>query len=168
MVWAYVWAVAVLALIPRDKRGGKLFVPAILMLGVLPDIDLFFGRLGVVHHTFTHSFSFWLVIFAPFFLVFRLKSIPYFFAVVQHFAFGDLLVGSVMILWPFSSSYFGLNIAMGSVLDVVLETPGLLLAAGIISFNRDLGRLLSVDDRNISMLLPFLALVTSMLVFTVD
>ena len=168
MAWAYVWAVAVWALISRDKRGGKLFVPAILMLGVLPDIDLFFGSLGVVHHTFTHSLFFWLVVFAPFLVVFRRKSIPYFAAVVQHFAFGDFLVGKVMILWPFSRSYFGFNIAMPSVLDVALETAGLLLAAGIVVFNGDLKRLLSVDNRNIPMLLPFLALVTSMLFFAVD
>jgi hypothetical protein len=168
MAWAYVWAAIVWAVISGGKRGGKLFVPAILMLGVLPDIDLFFGRFGVVHHTFTHSFIFWLVIFAPFLLVFGLKSIPYLAAVVQHFAFGDLLVGRVMILWPFSLSYFGLNIAMPSVLDVALETAGLLLAAGIVIFNGDLRRLLSADTRNIPMFLPFLALLTSMLFFAVD
>jgi hypothetical protein len=168
MAWAYVWAVAVWALIPLYKRGGRLFVPAILMLGVLPDIDLFFGSFGVVHHTFTHSFFFWLVIFAPFLFVYRLKSVPYFAAVVQHFAFGDFLMGKVMIFWPFSLSYFGLNIAMPSILDVALETTGLLLAAGIIVFNGDLRRLLSVDRRNVPMLLPFLALVTSMLFFAVD
>jgi membrane-bound metal-dependent hydrolase YbcI (DUF457 family) len=79
---------------------GKLFVPAILMLGVLPDIDLFFGRFGVVHHTFTHSLFFWLVIFAPFLLVFRRESIPYLAAVVQHFAFGDLLVKKTPLMLP--------------------------------------------------------------------
>jgi hypothetical protein len=168
MAWAYVWAAAVWALIPRHKRGGKLLVPAILMLGVLPDIDLFFRRFGVVHHTFTHSFFFWFIMFVPLFVVFRQKSIPHLAAVVQHFAFGDLLVGKIMILWPFSSSYFGLNIGMPSVLDVALETAGLLLATGIIVFNGDLRRLLSVDNRNMPMILPFLALVTSMLFFAVD
>jgi hypothetical protein len=168
MAWAYVWAAIVWAVISGGKRGGKLFVPAILMLGVVPDIDLFFGRFSVVHHTFMHSFIFWLVIFAPFLLVFRQESIPYLAAVVQHFAFGDLLVGRVMILWPFSSSYFGLNIAMPSVLDVALETAGLLLAAGVITFNGDLRLLFSVDMRNIPMFLPLLALLTSMLFLAVD
>jgi hypothetical protein len=168
MAWAYVWAAVVWTVMSGGKRGEKLFVPAILMLGVVPDIDLFFGSFGVAHHTFTHSFFFWLAIFAPFLLVFRRKSIPYLAAVVQHFAFGDLLVGKVMILWPFSSSYFGLDIAMPSVLDFALETAGLLLAAGIIVFNGDLRRLLSVDNRNIPMLLPFLALLASMLFFAVD
>ena len=168
MAWAYVWAVFVWAVMSGGKRGGKLFVPAILMLGVAPDVDLFFGSFGVVHHTFTHSFFFWLVMFAPFLLFFRQRSIPYFAAVVQHFAFGDLLVGNVMILWPFSSSYFGFNFAMPSLLDVALETAGLLLAAGIVIFNGDLMRLLSADNRNVLMLLPFLALLTSMLFFAVD
>jgi hypothetical protein len=168
MAWAYVWAVVVWALISGDKRGGKLFVPAILILGVLPDIDLFLGSFGVVHHTFTHSLFFWSVIFVPFLLVFRRRSIPYFVAVVQHFAFGDFLVGRVMIFWPFSLSYFGLNIAMPSIPDVGLETAGLLLAAVIIIFNGDLRRLLLVDERNILMLLPLLALLSSMLFFAVD
>jgi hypothetical protein len=168
MAWAYVWAVAVWVLIPSNKRGGKLFVPAILMLGVLPDIDLFFGNLGVVHHSFTHSIFFWLVIFAPFLAVYGLKSVPYLAAVVQHFAFGDFLMGKVMILWPFSSSYFGFNIGMPSLIDVALETAGLLLAAGIVVFNGDLRRLLSVNKQNILMLLPFLALIASMLWFAVD
>lgn len=168
MAWAYVWAVVVWALIPGDKRGGKLFVPAILMLGVLPDIDLLLRPFGVAHHTFIHSFFFWFIIFVPFLVVYRQKSIPYLVAVVQHFAFGDLLVGNVMIFWPFSSSYFGVNIAMPSIIDVALETAGLLLAAGIIILNGDLRRLLSVDKGNIAMFLPFLALVASMLFFAVD
>jgi hypothetical protein len=168
MAWAYVWAVTVWALISGDKRGGKLFVPAILMLGVLPDIDILLKPFGVVHHTFTHSIFFWLIIFVPFLLVFRRRSVPYLASVVQHFAFGDLLVGNVMIFWPFSSSFYGLGVAMPSVLDAALETAGLLVAAGIVIYNGDLRKLLSVDKRNIWMLLPLLALLTSMLFFAID
>jgi hypothetical protein len=163
MVWAYVWAVMF-----AGKRSGKLFIPAVLMLGVIPDIDILLQGFGVAHHTFTHSLFFWLVIFAPLLAVFRVKSIPYFVAVVQHFAFGDFIVGNVLILWPFSPQYFGFKIAMASLLDVALETAGLLLAAGIVYFNGDLRRLLSVDIRNITVFFPFLALLTSMLFFAVD
>jgi len=163
MAWAYVWAVAF-----AGKRWGKLFVPAVLMLGVMPDVDLLLGGFGVAHHTFTHSLFFWFVLFAPFLAVYRRKSVPYLVAVVQHFAFGDFFVGEVMIFWPFSRSYFGFGTAMVSVFDVALETAGLLLAAGIMYFNGDLRRLLSVDMRNIPMFLPLLALVTSMLFLAVD
>jgi len=163
MAWAYVWAVVF-----AGKRWGKLFVPAVLMLGVLPDVDLFLFGFGVVHHTFTHSLFFWFVLFVPFLVVYRGRVIPYFVAVVQHFAFGDFIVGKVMLFWPFSFSYFGFNNAMMSGFDVVLETVGLLLAAGVMYFNGDLRRLLSVDKRNVLMFFPFLALVTSMLFFAVD
>jgi hypothetical protein len=163
MTWAYVWGQ-----MSAGRRSEKLFIPAVLVLGILPDIDLLLRRFGVAHHTFTHSFFFWLVVFVPFFVVFRQRSFPYFVAVVQHFAFGDFIVGSVTILWPFSTMFFGLNIALVSVLDVALEVAGLLLAAGIVCFNGDLRRLLSVDTRNVSMFLPFLALLASILVVAVD
>ena len=88
MSWAYVWAVVF-----SGKRWGNLVIPAVLMLGVLPDVDLFLWSFGVQHHTFTHSLFFWLVVSVPFLAVFRLKSIPYLVAVVQHFVFGAFLVG---------------------------------------------------------------------------
>ena len=163
MVWAYAWA-AIFA----GKRNRKLFIPMVLMLGIMPDIDLFLRGFSVFHHTFTHSFFFWLILFVPFLIIYRRKSVPYFVAVAQHFAFGDFLVGNVMILWPFSQSYFGFNIAMLSMLDVALETVGLLLAAGISYFNSDLKRMLSIDIHNVLMFLPLLALLASMLIFAVD
>ena len=163
MTWAYLWAT-----VSARKRRGKLFVPIVLMLGVIPDVDLFLAPFGVAHHTFTHSLFFWLIISAPFFVAFRRRAFPYLVAVVQHFAFEDFLFGTVMILWPFSQSFFGFNIPMASTLDVALETTGLLLAAGVSYFNGDLKRLLSVDSTNFLMFLPFLALLASMLYFAVD
>jgi len=155
MAWAYVFA-AIFA----GKRHGKLFIPAVLILGIIPDVDLLLSSFGVLHHTFTHSLFLWLVLFAPFLTVFRWRAIPYFAAVIQHFAFGDFVVGSgVMLFWPFSTSSLGFNLPIVSLADVVLETVGLLLAAGIIYLNGDLKRLLSVDRRNFPMFLPFLALV---------
>ena len=165
MVWAYVFAMIAWAFIPGVKRTGKLIVPLILLLGILPDGDLLLGSIGVMHRTFTHSFLFWIILFVPLFIIFRLKSIPYFVAVVQHFAFGDLIMGKVMIFWPFSYKLVGLGFGMPSVVDVTLETAGLVLAAGLIMYSGDLRRLLSVDKRNILMLLPLLALIVSALFF---
>lgn len=165
MAWAYVWAMLGWALIPGVKRSGKLIVPAILLLGILPDGDLLLSGLGVMHRTFTHSFFFWIILFVPIFIVFKLKSVPYFVAVVQHFAFGDLLMGKVMIFWPFNTSKVGFGFAMPSLVDVTLEVAGLLLALGILVYSKDLKRLFSVDKRNILMLLPLLALATSALFF---
>ena len=163
MTWAYLFAVLAWAFIPGVKRTGKLFVPLILLLGVLPDADLLFGRLGIVHHTVTHSFFFWAILFTPFFVIFRLKSIPYFVAVVQHFAFGDLLIDKVMLLWPFKSSLIGLNWGMSSLLDVVFESAGLILMLGIMIYLGDLKHLFSFDTANGYMIFPFLALLPSLL-----
>ncbi len=154
-----------LAFIPGLKRNAKLFVPLILVLGILPDADLFLEGIGIMHRTVTHSFLFWFVVFIPLFVIFRLKSIPYFVAVVQHFAFGDLIMGKVMLLWPFSSTFFGLNFGMPSVVDVVLETLGLVLAVGIMSYSGSLKQLLSIDKRNSFMLVPLSALLVSALYY---
>jgi membrane-bound metal-dependent hydrolase YbcI (DUF457 family) len=158
MAWAYFWAIVAWALISRAKRVGKLVVPAILILGILPDADFLLESLGVAHRTLTHSFLFWFVVFLPVFFIFRLKSVPYFVAVVQHFAFGDFLMGQVTFFWPFSSSFVGLKFGMPSIVDVGLETGGLLLASALIILNGDLKRLLSVHKSNVLMLLPLLAL----------
>lgn len=150
MVWAYVWAVVFLG-----KRQEKISVPAVLILGVLPDVDLFLGGIGVFHHTFMHSLFFWLLIFAPFFFVFRRRTVAYFVSIAQHFAFGDFLMGSIMLFWPFSQSYFGFNISMSSMPDVAIEIAGLILAAGISYFNGDFRRMLSMDIHNVLMFVPF-------------
>ncbi|MGO8805546.1 MAG: metal-dependent hydrolase [Candidatus Bathyarchaeia archaeon] len=160
-----VFAMIAWAFIPGIKRSGKLIVPLILLLGILPDSDILLGGIGVMHRTFTHSFLFWIIIFVPLFIVFRLKSLPYFVAVVSHFAFGDLIIGKGMVFWPLSSKLVGLGFNMGSIVDVTLEIAGLAIAAGIIMYSGDLRRLLSVDKRNILMLLPLLALIVSALYF---
>lgn len=152
-------------LIPAVKRGGKLIVPAILFLGILPDGDLLLDRIGIMHRTVTHSFFFWIIIFVPLFIVFKLKSVPYFVAVIQHFAFGDLLMGKVMLFWPFKASQIGFGFGMPSPTDVTLELTGLVLALAIIIYSKDLKRLFSVDKNNIIMLLPLFAIVTSALFF---
>ena len=154
------------AFIPGVKRTGKLVVPLILLVGILPDADLLLGGIGVLHRTFTHSFSFWFIIFVPLFVIFRLKSVPYFVAVVQHFAFGDLIMGKAMIFWPFNSSFVGFGFGMPSLMDVTLEVAGLALAVGIMVYVGDLKRLVSIDRRNRFMLIPLLALATSALYFT--
>jgi hypothetical protein len=165
MAWAFVWASLAWALIPGVKKSGRLILPLILILGVLPDSDLFLERFGIVHRTVTHSFLFWIVIFVPILAIYGLKAIPYFVAVISHFAFGDFLMGKVMVFWPFNSSFVGMNFAMPSLVDVSLEITGLLLFFAILIYSGDLKRTLSVDKRNVLMGLPLLALFISALFF---
>jgi len=162
------WAV-VFASVANLKGKHKLFFPAVLLLGVLPDVDLFLGRYGVVHHSFFHSIIFWVALFIPAMIVFGWRMVvPYLAAVLSHFAFGDFLVGEVMLFWPFDFSYFGFNSTMFSVFDVSLEFAGLLLAFGVLYYRYDLNRLVSVNLSNVLMGFPLLALVSSMVYFAVD
>ena len=165
MAWAIVFASVVWVLIPRTKRGGKLVLPLIMILGILPDIDILFESFGVLHRTVTHSLLLYLVLFIPFFVVYNWKAIPYFVAVISHFIFGDLLIGQVALFWPLNQSFIGFNFTMSSLTDIALESAGLLLALGIVIYNRDLRRILSVDKRNLLMALPLLAIVVSGLFF---
>lgn len=164
MAWGVVFAVV----FAGKRERSRLLVPLVLISSVLPDLDLFIGDGQMWHHTFTHSLFFWFVLFVPFLWMYRLKVIPYFVAVVQHFAFGDFLVGDVMLFWPFISSFFGFNTAMMSWFDVGLEMVGLILAIILLFYRGYLRELLSVDRNNVLMFIPFLAVVASMLFLAVD
>ena len=88
MSWAYVFAVAF-----AGKRGGKLFIPAILMLGVLPDVDLFLEGFGVGHHTFFHSVFFLGCIVCACFTDFSLEGCSLSCCCVAAFCFWRFLGG---------------------------------------------------------------------------
>jgi hypothetical protein len=80
------------------------------MLGVLPDFDLFLAGYGVEHHSFFIQYFFWVALFMPALIIFNWRVVPYLAAVLQHFIFGDFLVGEVMLFWYFDLSFFGFNI----------------------------------------------------------
>src|ERR1700745_2665678 len=82
-------------------RALKINVPAYLafLSGTLPDFDIYFGSLGLQHHTWTHS----LLVLVP--LAFALT---YFFGrlgftisigILSHIL-GDGLVGNIPLLYP--------------------------------------------------------------------
>ncbi len=165
MAWAIVFASIAWILIPKAKRGSKLILPLIMILGALPDIDLLFESFGILHRTVTHSLVTYSLLFIPLFVIFNWKAVPYFVAVISHFVFGDLLIGQVAVFWPLNQSFIGFNFTMGSLTDIALESAGLLLAIAIIIYNGDLKRILSVDKRNLLMALPLLAIIVSGLYF---
>jgi hypothetical protein len=164
MSWGVVWA----SLFAKETRSrDKLFFPAILMSSILPDLDAFLVGYGVAHHSFFHSILFWVALFLPVFIIFRWKAAPYFVAVLQHFAFGDLLVGEVMLFWPFDLSYFGNISTLFSLFDVVLEIAGLVLMFSILYFSKDLKSYFSGSLNSVWVFLPLAALVLSMLYYTI-
>jgi membrane-bound metal-dependent hydrolase YbcI (DUF457 family) len=99
----------------------------LLLLGLLPDIDLIMGGLGIEHRTMTHSIFVWSIIFGPFLVRYQKSAIPYFVAVLQHIIFGDLVVGKVSLLWPLTDFDLGTGIRIMSVENLVLEGSGLVI-----------------------------------------
>lgn len=161
MSWAYVVAVAF------GGRGKKLFIPAVLLLGCLPDIDLLFEGFGVAHRTFLHSIIFWIALFIPAFVNIRWRAVPYLAAVLQHVTFGDFFIGGVMLFWPLDNSFYGVVNTNQTSFHVGLEIVGFLAALSLMYYNGDLERLASKNKENVLMIAPLLAVVTSLLFFAV-
>jgi membrane-bound metal-dependent hydrolase YbcI (DUF457 family) len=101
-------------------------IPTILTLSIIPDIDLLIAG-GLFHRGPTHSAVLALIVFIPFFAVYRKKALPYFLALLSHGAIGDLIVvGKIQLFWPISQNYISLppplpRIPMTSPTNVALE-----------------------------------------------
>lgn len=106
--------------------GVKINPYLLLFLAALPDIDLLLAAFGIQHRTWTHSILVWSLIFAPFFIVYRKRTIPYFLAPIQHIIFGDAITGAWnRPLFPLSHFNFSLGYGLFSVENIALETAGL-------------------------------------------
>jgi hypothetical protein len=151
MSYLFSWLVA-------KGRRQKLVLWAALTAGIVPDYDILFSPLGLVHHTYTHS----LVLWAPvmFALVYwRRDSLPYVVGILQHTAVGDFLVGRVPFFLPLSDVSVGLNLGMPSAADAILEFGSLILMILVMWRSGDLKRLLRGGRENLLMAVPLLSLV---------
>ena len=110
------------------KSSAKLLkvnlnIPLILVLSILPDADILLG-IGELHRGPTHSLITALIIFIPFFALYRRKAVPYFLALVSHSLISDFLIGGqIMLFWPLTSSFFELPIYINiwSSVNITLE-----------------------------------------------
>jgi hypothetical protein len=104
----------------------KLNIPLIMVLSIIPDADILLG-ISELHRGPTHSLISALIIFIPFFVLYRRKAVPYFLALISHAAIADYIVGgNIMLFWPLTSQLFGLNnfglyIGIWSLTNVTLE-----------------------------------------------
>ena len=150
------------------KASGKLFkisfnIPLVLVLSILPDIDIifdFFFR-SEVHRGPTHSIIMVILVFIPFFVLYRKKAIPYFAALLSHSLIGDLLIGGqLQLLWPLSASEFGLcalgfpYINIYSPINVALEFTLFAIALGVMLKTRDLFHLFRNNKLNLILIVP--------------
>ncbi len=123
-VWGYILA-SLTARALRFAHNSYRFNPYIAMiLAVIPDIDIMLYDLGIRHRSITHSILFWLVLFVPFLIVYRKRSLPYLVAVIQHIMVGDIIVGKTRILWPLGYE-LGLGYSITSSVNITIEMMGI-------------------------------------------
>lgn len=137
----------------------NLIVPAILVLAIIPDIDIIFGVEGF-HRGPTHSAVVAVIVFIPFFIVYRKKAIPYFLALLSHGLIGDLIVGgNIQLFWPISSKEISFPswfpyIGITSPVNVALELSLFVLATIVMFRTKDLKVFFRNNKSNLLLLIP--------------
>jgi len=137
----------------------NLNIPLILVLAIIPDIDIFFGKDGI-HRGPTHSIITALLVFIPAFVLYRKKATPYFLALLSHSAIGDFLIGGqLMLLWPFTTQKyglqpFGINIGILSPINVALEWTLFTVATIIMYKTKDLNTFIQNKKSNLLLAIP--------------
>jgi hypothetical protein len=104
-------------------------VPLLMVLSILPDADLIFDFFtgATLHRGPSHSLILATVAFVPFFISYRKKAISYFIALISHPLIGDFFIGGqVQLLWPLSTTQFGLQ-KVGSYTISIFSPANILL-----------------------------------------
>jgi len=138
-------------------------VPLVLVLSVLPDVDIILGFLlnSEIHRGPTHSIVTAILVFVPFFVLYRQKVTPYFAALVSHSLIGDFFIGGqLQLLWPLSTSEFGLHesgfqyIDISSPLNLALEVTLFAISLIIMYKTRDLFHFFRNNQLNLVLIIP--------------
>ncbi len=146
-----------------SKTSAKLLkvninVPLVLVLSVLPDIDIVFDFLFniEIHRGPTHSVISAILIFIPFFLLYRQKAVPYFTALVSHSLIADFLIGGqLLLLWPPSTAEFGFPfITIESRLNIALEFTLFVIAVFVMLRTSDLFQFFQNRKTNLILAIP--------------
>lgn len=148
------------------KSSAKLLkqeinLPLVFFLSLIPDIDIIIP--GVEHRTITHSVIVSIVVFLPFFMFYKTKAVPYFIALAQHSLVGDFITGGAyaegtQLLWPITSTPYGLPICVLSNTNIILEWSSFLVAMAVMLKTKDLQKLLKPQELTLSISLPTLTI----------
>jgi hypothetical protein len=134
-------------------RRQKLSLWLAFTVGIVPDYDILFQNLGLVHHAYTHSLLLWAPI-AIVLVLLKRNSIPYVAGILSHLLIGDFLVSSIPLLLPLSNVTVGLRLGMPSAADAVLEPAFFFLMFLVILLSGDLRRAFNGERRNLLMIIP--------------
>ncbi|MDH7596089.1 MAG: metal-dependent hydrolase [Candidatus Bathyarchaeia archaeon] len=148
-----------LAKICQRLLKTDLNLPLVFLLSLLPDVDLFIPE--IAHRGITHSIVLLTILFIPLFIMYQKNSVPYFVAIAQHSLLGDFITGSAQIFSPLTTTSYGLDVALQSPINVVLEGSGFVLMMLIMTWTRDLFVLFRPKMGNFLLVLPEGALIGS-------
>jgi hypothetical protein len=150
------------------KGSGKLFkvnfnIPLVLVLSIIPDIDILFSFLlnSDIHRGPTHSIIVAILVFIPFFFFYRQRAVPYFAALASHSLIGDFLIGGqVQLLWPLSTSEFGIHdlgfpyIDLGQPIGIAIEFAVFVIALFVMLKTRDILVFFRNSKLNLVLIIP--------------
>jgi hypothetical protein len=138
-------------------------LPLLLAASVLPDIDLILPFLN--HRGPTHSLIIITALMIPFLIAYKRNTVPYFVALFSHVLIGDFLTGGAELFWPLSYHWVGL--LSSSVTEMSIELLLFAASLAIMLGTKDLQRLLKPNNHNLALLIPFGAVLGSMLLLGV-
>lgn len=126
-------------------REGRLNLPAICFLSILPDVDLLIR--GLRHRGPTHSLLVAFIVFVPLLIIKKREMLAYFVVLLSHSAIGDYFVGGgVQLLWPVSQEWMKFPLAIGikNPLEPVLELLLFVISIVVLVVSRDYEKLFDV------------------------
>ena len=128
-------------------------LPLLFLASVIPDIDIVIP--GLVHRGPLHSVLVLSLIFIPLLLIYKKGAAPYFIAVISHVLIGDYLVGGdLQLLWPLTTSTYGLQVGMTSLMHVALEWSLFLTAIAVMTKTRDIFSLFKQNSSKMILSIP--------------
>jgi membrane-bound metal-dependent hydrolase YbcI (DUF457 family) len=152
------------------KSSGKALqvnpnVPLLMVLSILPDVDIVFDLIvnAEIHRGPTHSIFSAVLLFAPIFLMYRKRAVPYFLALISHSILGDFFIGGqLQLFWPLSSDNFGIQqigsyyLSIYSTVNIVLEVTLFIAAMLILYKTGDWKIFFRSDKTNLVLVIPII------------
>ena len=137
----------------------ELNLALLFTVSILPDFDIVLFRF-IAHRGPLHSLLFSLVVCLPFFVVYRKKAIPYFFALLSHSLVGDIFSGGVQLFWPFSTDWIFISIFSSTgIVSVGMELVIFVATTVVMIINKDFQRLLFNKTSWVYWVFPFGAVI---------
>jgi len=147
----------------------KISIPIVLTLSVIPDSDILVEKLQIpylTHRGLTHSVITAIIVFMPFFAIYRKKAIPPFLAFAQHALIGDFLTGGSQLLWPLTTQQYGIGLNIRSPTSIALEWLVFLVSIIVMLKTKDMATFFKSQSINLILLIPlFTVLLPTVLSF---